>query len=296
MDAKVYFERRAVDDDELRAAIPELLKVIEDLRSLRQSERQTDDYLNKWLRSKRKEYVYLPLPTGEIVECENRDMDMTLFYRFNEWLFSYFHKLYKEKTGKTIGYAYALDTLTVYYNRFMADKFKVPYEKTVDRPNTDIDDVAEAIEAEDKTYQSIPAAGIQSTQQQISQLNQTVGINTDKPQGYLFKLTEEIECEIIKNYYFWKNLKAENKNNNAYKNIFEGFTQQEFLEMVCTVDFSRLKKTGCKYRIRNNISILSRIMDKEWGEMAAKSLNTTLKECCKRTDYIEYEQLKNLYK
>jgi hypothetical protein len=147
MEAKTYFERRATDNNELKNAIPELLRVIEDLKGLRKSEKQTDNYINRWRKTKYKEYLNLPDGNGRIVECFNGSPDMTTHDNFINWLFYYFRKLYEEKAGKTITYAYALDILTVYYNQQLLNKRR--FGKEVDRPNTKIDDVLDVIEAEE---------------------------------------------------------------------------------------------------------------------------------------------------
>ena len=147
MDAKTFFERRAVDNAELKEAIPELLKVIEDLHPLQKSEKQTDEYINTWRKTKYRDRTNIKLPTGETVEADINDPDMSIHDTFIDWLFDYFRKLYDDRTGKTIGYAFALDTLTVYHNQQVLNKRAVG--QAIDRPNTNIDDVCDAINAED---------------------------------------------------------------------------------------------------------------------------------------------------
>ena len=144
---KKFFERRAIDDSELKAASPELLKVIEDLRPLQKSKVETEIYINKWRKTKYKEHIKQRLSTGEIVEVENYHPDMHIHDRFINWLFDYFHKLYEEKTSKTISYAYALNILTVYHNRQILNR-KILLKKEVDLPNTNLDDVLDVIETE----------------------------------------------------------------------------------------------------------------------------------------------------
>ncbi len=79
LDPKEYFERRAVDNSSLKDAIPELLKVIGDLRPLRNSERETDAYIENWRKSKTK-WTCQVCVEGEIVEADISKPDMTVYY------------------------------------------------------------------------------------------------------------------------------------------------------------------------------------------------------------------------
>lgn len=148
MKPETFFKRRAIDDSDLQEAIPELLRVIDDLKGLRGSEKATDEYINQWRRTKFREYSYLPNERGETVKCTKDNPDMHAHDKYINWLFEYFSKLYKEKTGKTIGYAYAFDTLTVYHNRQLLNNKSVG--EIASRPNTDIDDIFDALEKEEQ--------------------------------------------------------------------------------------------------------------------------------------------------
>jgi hypothetical protein len=138
--------QKIADDNSLEKVIPELLKVINDLKPLRKSKQQTDNYIDAWRKTKYKEYLYLPDENGKTVECFNNIPDMTIHDRYINWLFDYFYELYKRTKEKTISYAYALDVLTVYHNQQILNR-RI-FEKMVDRPNTNIDDIKTCIEKE----------------------------------------------------------------------------------------------------------------------------------------------------
>ena len=140
--ASKYFERRAIDSAELSAALPELLKVIEDLYPLRNSVNETRKYIEIWRKTKFKQSFNHTLETGEVVEVFNNDPDMSVHDRFVNWLFFYLHKQYEEKTDKTIGYAFALEILTQIYNCQKGNLI------TYELPNTNLDDVLDIIEVE----------------------------------------------------------------------------------------------------------------------------------------------------
>jgi hypothetical protein len=141
--AKEYFENRAIDDYNLRIAIPELLKVIEDLCPLRESEQRTEGYIDSWRKTKFKQSYNYRLPDGNIVEVDINNPDMTTHDMFINWLFDYFHELYENKTKETISFAYALDTLTVYYNQQMSSRGSL--KDMFDRPNTNADAIKACI-------------------------------------------------------------------------------------------------------------------------------------------------------
>jgi hypothetical protein len=144
--AKEYFESKTIGDCSLKMAIPELLKVIDDLCPLRESEQRTEGYIDSWRKTKFKQSYNRIYPSGEIIEIFVNNPDMTTHDRFVNWLFDYFHQLYKEKTGKTISYAYALGALTVYHNhQILNTRFR---GELIDEPNTNIDDIRECINNE----------------------------------------------------------------------------------------------------------------------------------------------------
>jgi hypothetical protein len=112
-------------------------------------------------------------------------------------------------------------------------------------------------------------------------------------QNTLDKTTEE---KVLENFNFWNDLET---NKEGDRNIFKDITKYEFLEMVHTADFSKISKKGITtQRVQYNVSVLSRLLGKEWGETAAKNIGTTLEVCKKRTDfamYKQYDTLKSMY-
>lgn len=97
---------------------------------------------------------------------------------------------------------------------------------------------------------------------------------------------------LLKNYTFWNNI---NDNVQSKKNIFKGITQSDFFNMILTADFTQIYKRGKSQRVQFNIHVLSRLLGKNWGEIAAKKINTTLDECVKRTEFGEHDSLKDMY-
>jgi len=98
--------------------------------------------------------------------------------------------------------------------------------------------------------------------------------------------------KLARNYIFWTNIddKVHGK-----KNIFKGITQSDFFNMILTADFTQINKAGISQRVKYNIHVLSRELGKDWGEKAAGKINTSLDECVKRTEFNEYDSLKNMY-
>ena len=115
---------------------------------------------------------------------------------------------------------------------------------------------------------------------------------TPQPQPYKLELTKELEKEVLKNFEFWNN---QNDKTQGKQNIFKNITQAEFLQMIINADFSQLNKKGISQRVKYNISVLVRILGKEWGENAAQKLNTTIEYCAGRTEFNEHTQLKTMY-
>jgi hypothetical protein len=116
-EATKYFEQEAkkIHDDRLKKAIPELLGVLADLRPLRDDDEKTEEYLNNWLNKKIERVEELSdFQTGKPLYAwtADTDIDFRKHDMFVNWLFGYFRYFYENKTGATIGYAYALFHLT----------------------------------------------------------------------------------------------------------------------------------------------------------------------------------------
>lgn len=147
--AEKYFNRRSIADEKLTPIIPELLNVIKELYTLRESSDKTRDYIESWRKTKLQLTVLLRLSNGNVVEVDNPNIDTREHDMYIEWLFGYLNNLYVNKVGKTIGYAHALLILTQIHN--CMDGFKVEY----DLPNSDENDVLEVIESESNSVISI---------------------------------------------------------------------------------------------------------------------------------------------
>ncbi len=151
--ARKYFEVQLAEqgDSELLRAIPELLKVIADLDLLKPYQRDTDDYLDAWRKSKIAFTRIIKLPDGKRVEADIADPDTSEFDKYLAWLWGYFQHEYKNKTGATIGCAYAFEALTMFHNRLVSDPD--------DLPNTNWVDVKAAVASEDSgrtaTWESV---------------------------------------------------------------------------------------------------------------------------------------------
>jgi hypothetical protein len=110
---------------------------------------------------------------------------------------------------------------------------------------------------------------------------------------YKFTLDIDKESKVLENYKFWNGINEKQGN----KNIFKGITQQRFLEMVSTADFSEINIRGISQRVKSNtIVFLGGILkDNEWIEHALKKLNTTYDNALKRSGFDEYEELKKKF-
>lgn len=271
--AEKYFNRRAIDDNDLKKAIPELLSVIKDLTTLRNSVDRTDNYINNWRNSKVKQCVVLEIdgvPTE--VDLAPEAWDMTKHDRYINWLFAFFYKLYTDKTGETISYAFALDILTVYHNQQILSK-RLILENIIDRPNTNIDDVFDAIEQE---------------------ANVIVTENTDS-KALDFSADSRIYTKLLENYNFWKDIQSSIQHGKG-KNIFLNISEREFILMVEEADFSKaLNVRGQTQRVRYNVIVLGRILGEAWQKKALKNLGTTFEEAGKASSFEEYEHLKKMY-
>jgi len=122
--------------------------------------------------------------------------------------------------------------------------------------------------------------------------------NTEKQQkGLIENKPKYTPSELLENYHFWyKHSKEFREETQGYCNIFKNITETQFFEMIDNADFSMIiNKHGYSKRVRYNIYVLSRKLDKEWGERAAKSINTTLDDCRKNSGFGEFAALKNMY-
>jgi len=139
--AEDFFNRVAIDDERLVSAIPELLDVIKELYPIRNSRNKTRDYLESWRKTKLRLTRKHTLANGKDIEVDICDPDMTVHDLYTEWLFRYLYNLYKNKTEKTIGYAFALEVLTQVHNGRRGNIY------VVELPNAHINDVLDAIES-----------------------------------------------------------------------------------------------------------------------------------------------------
>ncbi|MDR2346570.1 MAG: hypothetical protein LBE18_10925 [Planctomycetaceae bacterium] len=98
--------------------------------------------------------------------------------------------------------------------------------------------------------------------------------------------------QVLENYIFWNN---QNDRIQGRVNIFRDITEQQFISMIDNADFSAIDKKGYSQRVKYNIVVLARILGEEWGEKAASKLNTTLRECGKKTTFAEYNGIKSMY-
>lgn len=140
--ANKFFERRVIDDQRLSEIIPELIEIISQLYEIRSSEEKTRGLIERWRKTKYSQTKIVRLPDGSSVEADISDPDMRLHNLFTGYLFNFFHKQYSQKSTKTTGFAFALEILTQIEN---SKKGKIFYHEL---PNTDIDDVFDAIEKE----------------------------------------------------------------------------------------------------------------------------------------------------
>ena len=264
--AKKYFERRMVDDNKLKLAIPELLRVIGDLFHIRNSERKTEAHIKEWREKKVERIQKRSLSSGEIVEVEINNPDVSERDRYTSWLFGYFNKLYEDRIGKTISYAFAFNELTVAYNQQILNHRA--FGEMIDHPNTDLDDVIDAIEAEVEVIQNM------STKQFISEDDTTeVSENVD--------VIEEKDSRLKK--YTIDNYKMSHVYDFGINtNVFGGcITLIDFFNCVQCADFSKIyqdrntKKTKTKYIVY----IISHYYNAEWYNAAASSIGTTPGKC-----------------
>lgn len=140
--AEKIFNIIAKDDERLIATIPELLNVIKELYAIRESRSKTREYIETWRRTKFKLTRRHTLSNGDVVDVDICAPDMTVHDMFTGWLFMYMDYLYKIKTGKTIGFAYALEILTQIYNSRRGNTY------FFDLSNADMCDVFNSIEEE----------------------------------------------------------------------------------------------------------------------------------------------------
>lgn len=108
-----------------------------------------------------------------------------------------------------------------------------------------------------------------------------------------FQLSPSQINALKENYNFWLD-KGKNKRTLSV-NIFEHISFDEFIQMISNYDFNKVNIRGNKGRIAYNIYIISRLLGKEWGELAAKKLNYEFKYLTKQTKFYEYDDLKKMY-
>ena len=126
---------------------------------------------------------------------------------------------------------------------------------------------------------------------------QTETFETETAQTVLEKLgvkwSAELVNNVLKNFEFWQDVKELHR---GKKNIFADVTQDVFFDMIKHADFSTINQKGATGRVKYNVHVLSRILGKEWGEVAARKIGAeTLRECGKRTQFSEYKKLNEMY-
>jgi len=104
-------------------------------------------------------------------------------------------------------------------------------------------------------------------------------------------VTEKWKDKAVEIYFMWKSFENSRE---GYKNIFLEVDNTQFLEMVELKDFRKINKRGNFDRLKYTIFLLSEIpeLGKNWGESVAKNLDTTLRHCSGRTDFLEYSEIK----
>lgn len=96
--------------------------------------------------------------------------------------------------------------------------------------------------------------------------------------------------KILENYQFW------NDSQRAKKNILKNSTEDNFLNMIITANFSVINNVrGQSQRVKYNLIVLARILGNEWGKKAAANEGTSLRECGKCTLFDEFDELKDMY-
>ena len=99
--------------------------------------------------------------------------------------------------------------------------------------------------------------------------------------------------KVLENYTFWNDV---NTGVHGHRNILDGISEQQFIDMVHSADFTAIGKIkNITQRVKYNICVLARLMGTEWGEDAASKLNTTLRTCGKCTNFAERERIKSMY-
>lgn len=99
---------------------------------------------------------------------------------------------------------------------------------------------------------------------------------------------------LKENYEFWKEKEANIIETTC--NIFDGYDFDKFIEMIQKHDFSPIFVQGNKDRVRYNIYIISRYLGEEWGQRSAEKLKCNFKDLTKNVKFVEYEELKKMYK
>jgi hypothetical protein len=182
-DATIYFEHMDPSNAELQKAIPELIRIIEELYPLREWQTATDNYLHGLWKNMVKTSVMVPNEDGEIVEADLPEslIDTSMFNRYVLWLFKYFQHEYNLKTQATISYAYALLYLTQYYNN--------GFNEEVDIPNFNERDVYSAIASENSSGTAIKSkTKVNTDKAQKTFADYLLCEDTDRKNGIIEKL------------------------------------------------------------------------------------------------------------
>ena len=158
--AKKHFERMSVDNSELREAIPELLKVLDDLHDRRESEYKTERYINEWRKTKYKQYLLRPNKDGVLCEVYNNNPDMFTHDKFINWLVYFLKEIYDIWNGKGFDFVFALRDLAQYHNlQILNDRLR---GEMIDLPNTEFDANMELVELANELQGKPDASSIPS--------------------------------------------------------------------------------------------------------------------------------------
>lgn len=130
-----------------------------------------------------------------------------------------------------------------------------------------------------------------------SQANKLTEINnTQKVQAKVFILNSSQIVDLKRNYDFWLEKEYdEDKNKDNLKNIFKGYSFDNYINMISNYDFTKVYKRGQKGRVEYNITIIARVMGEDWGKLAANILHCEYANLNKNSNFDEYDELKNMY-
>ena len=125
-----------------------------------------------------------------------------------------------------------------------------------------------------------------------SKTNKLSRNNTSLTHNNPFIITESQMTDLRINYDFW--LDKEDDIHNV-KNIFKGYSFDDYIKMICKYDFTKVYRRGQKVRVQYNIAIIARVMGDDWGKLAADKLNCDYEELTKSSGFLEHKELKEMF-